>query len=81
MKRLLLGLGLLLAAADAHAQQALLQGGSKTAGHVPMYQQSGTGQPIVIDAGPAALNVGIKCRFQLGAIISVVTHTAPVLLY
>lgn len=56
MKRLLLGLGLLLAAADAHAQQALLQGGSQTAGHAPMYQQSGTGQPVVLDSGPAGGN-------------------------
>ena len=56
MKRIILWLGLLLAAADAHAQQALLQGGSQTAGHAPMYQQSGTAQPIVLDSGPAGGN-------------------------
>lgn len=56
MKRILLWLGLLLAAADANAQQALLQGGSKTAGHVPMYQTTGSGQPIVLDSGPAGGN-------------------------
>jgi hypothetical protein len=40
----------------ALAQQSLLQGGAATAGHPPMYMQSGTGQPIVIDAGPAGGN-------------------------
>jgi hypothetical protein len=40
----------------ALGQQSLLQGGSMTAGHLPMYSIGGTGQPIVLDAGPAGGN-------------------------
>jgi hypothetical protein len=38
----------------ANAQSALLQGGSLTPGHVPMYVNSYSQQPIVLDSGPAA---------------------------
>jgi hypothetical protein len=41
----------------ALGQQSLLQGGSMTAGHLPMYSIGGTSQPIVIDSGPAGGNV------------------------
>lgn len=40
----------------ALAQQSILQGGATTAGHIPLYIQSGTAQPIVIDSGPAGGN-------------------------
>lgn len=55
----------------ACGQASLLQGGSTTIGHVPAYISSGTGQPIVIDSGPAGgtttgqgiseLNVTAQC--------------------
>lgn len=41
-------------AVPAYGQQALLQGGAQTSGRVPMYQQSGTGQPVVLNSGPAS---------------------------
>jgi hypothetical protein len=39
--------------ATAFAQSALLQGGTWTSGHVPMYAGQGSSQPVVIDSGPA----------------------------
>jgi hypothetical protein len=43
----------LLAPALAFGQAALLQSGSWTAGHLPMFASQGLSQPIVIDSGPA----------------------------
>lgn len=77
MKKVFLFVALLLAAADAHAQQALLQGGSKTAGHLPMYQQSGTGQPIVLDAGPAGGNTTGQGISELNQTNRTTTGTGP----
>jgi hypothetical protein len=48
----LLLLGLL--ALPASAQQVPLQSGPVTAGHAPMYVNSGNGQPVIQDSGPAA---------------------------
>jgi hypothetical protein len=42
------------APASVYAQSALLQGGPLTAGHVPMYINSYSQQPVVIDSGPAS---------------------------
>lgn len=54
---LLSSLLLLFLPALGYAQQAVLQGGSVTRGHIPTYSSQGTGQPIVIDSGPAGGNV------------------------
>lgn len=56
MKRFLriLSFALGLAPAAAFAQGALLQGGPTTAGHSPMYVQTGSGQAVVQDSGPAS---------------------------
>lgn len=43
----------LLAAPLAFGQQTLLQSGSWTPGHLPMFATSGLTQPIVFDSGPA----------------------------
>lgn len=43
-----------LCCSSAFAQNALLQSGPVTRGHVPQYSNNGTGQPIVLDGGPAA---------------------------
>jgi hypothetical protein len=42
------------APASVYAQSALLQGGPITAGHVPVYINSYSQQPVVTDSGPAA---------------------------
>lgn len=54
--KLLLVLATVLSASPSLAQSTLLQGGSWTSGHVPMYvgQGNGTGQVIVQDAGGAS---------------------------
>lgn len=53
--RLLLIAALIAAPAAASAQSTLLQGGSWTSGHAPMYVGNGTsGQVIVQDSGPAS---------------------------
>lgn len=54
---------MLLSAAPAFGQGALLQGGPWTPGHAPMYVGSGSGQAIVQDSGPASggpLGVGLS---------------------
>lgn len=54
MKRSILMLVATLICTPAFSQGAVLQGGSRTSGHVPMYVQSGSGnQTIVQDSGPA----------------------------
>lgn len=40
----------------ALGQQSIVQGGATTAGHVPAYVTGGSGQPVVIDSGPAGGN-------------------------
>lgn len=62
--RFMLSVGLVLAAVEGVlAQGTVLQGGPVTAGHAPMYSESGTSQPIVVDSGPAgggAIGLGIS---------------------
>lgn len=60
MKRIGLSTLLLLACCSyppvVVGQTSVLQGGTFTPGHPPIYSQSGGAQPIVIDAGPAGGN-------------------------
>jgi hypothetical protein len=49
-----IALAVIAAPAAVHAQSALLQGGPVTPGHIPMYINGYSQQPIVIDSGPAA---------------------------
>lgn len=63
MRLVSLFLVLLLATAEAYAQGSMVQAGSYTAGHVPMYSVGGQGQPTMIDSGPAgggAVGVGLS---------------------
>jgi len=53
LRRILILLLALFAAAPAFAQSTLLQGGPWTPGHVPMYVGQGSGQAVVQDSGPA----------------------------
>jgi hypothetical protein len=64
------------APASVYAQSALLQGGPITAGHVPMYINSYSQQPVVTDSGPAS---GGGPGFGLGELGLTVrgTGTAP----
>lgn len=57
-------------------QSAVVQGGAQTAGHAPMYFQTGTSQPIVIDSGPAGGNTTGQGLSELN-ITSRGTGTAP----
>lgn len=78
MKRfahILLAAVLAIAPAAAYGQSPILQGGSYTPGHVPMYVSSG-GQVIAADGGPArGGNVGTGIS-ELG-LIARGTGTAP----
>lgn len=58
--RALLALALFLPS-TAIAQQAVLQGGTFTAGHFPVYAGSSSSNPVVIDSGsaPAIINTGV----------------------
>jgi hypothetical protein len=49
----LMALLVIAAPASVYAQSALLQGGPITAGHVPVYINSYSQQPVVTDSGPA----------------------------
>lgn len=63
MKRILLALVLIFTATLAYGQSSVLQGGSWTNGHIPMYANSGSSQPVIMDSGPAgggALGVGVS---------------------
>lgn len=60
----------------AHAQQAVLQGGTFTRGHAPMYAGQGSSQPVVQDSGPAgggAAGLGLSELLQVNR----GTGTAP----
>lgn len=73
--RILLAAALAFAPAVAFGQSAILQGGSYTPGHVPMYVSVG-GQVIVADGGPArGGNVGTGIG-EMG-LIARGTGTAP----
>lgn len=52
--RFLLAAALFALPVSASAQSTLLQGGTWTSGHVPMYVGQGGGQTIVQDSGPAS---------------------------
>jgi hypothetical protein len=54
IQRLVIALAIIAAPASVYAQSALLQGGPLTAGHVPMYINSYSQQPVVVDSGPAS---------------------------
>ena len=58
---------LLVSAASAFGQGAILQGGPWTPGHVPIYVGSGSGQAIVQDSGSAsgAPTLGVGLAEQL----------------
>lgn len=60
----------------AFAQSAVIQGGPQTAGHAPMYFQTGSAQPIVIDSGPAGGNTTGQGLSELN-ITARGTGTAP----
>lgn len=51
---ILLAAVLALIASDGLAQSAVLQGGAFATGRVPMYANSGSSQPVIMDSGPAA---------------------------
>lgn len=53
MRYLLTALFFFAAAWAASAQQTVLQGGTWTPGHAPMYAVGGGSQPVVVDSGPA----------------------------
>jgi hypothetical protein len=53
MKRFLFALLLLVFPSVVMAQQAVVQGGTWTTGHVPKYNQTGGTQPLVTDGGGA----------------------------
>ena len=80
-RRLSLFVGSLFAclATSAFGQGALLQGGTWTQGHMPMYVGSGTSQAVVQDSGPAgggAVGLGISELLQVSRAANGVT-TAP----
>jgi hypothetical protein len=50
----LIALAVIAAPASVYAQSAILQGGAVTPGHVPMYINGYSQQPIATDSGPAA---------------------------
>lgn len=67
---------LALAPGLALGQSSLLQGGSWTAGHAPMYSAPGGSQPIVLDSGSAAGGVSGVGLSELGLTVRG-TGTAP----
>lgn len=52
LHRIFIALGLLFTATIAHAQNAILQGGTWQPGHLGIYGISNS-QPVMLDAGPA----------------------------
>ncbi len=54
LRALIILIALAVTGTAANAQSTLLQGGAITPGHVPMYINSYSQQPIVMDSGPAS---------------------------